>query len=853
MTAAANSGFIFANFTGCQSSLTNPLTVTVSAACTLTGNFTGVVTATVATNPPNLQIQVDGVAYPFQQTFTWAPGSQHSLAIITNPQGGGTATRYSWLNWSDSGLISHNVTAPAAGTVITYTATFNTQYLLTLAASPGGSGTVVANPPSPAGDGYYNLTTPAQVVQLTATPNAGFQFANYSGDLTGFGNPQSVTMSAPHAVTANFTSGGSGGGPVAANWRLNEASGATSFADSSGNGNTGTCASGDCPAAGVPGKSGTAASFNGTSDQIIVPDSPSLRLNQFSIVLWVNPQQIKSDSQPLVVKENSSGGQRNYALVIAANTMNVRYAVWAGDCATKFAANSVGQLAMNTWNQIAFTYDGTAERFYLNGILDSTNAASTGSLCQAAVPVKIGKEVSVFQGFNGMLENVQIYNQALSAANVASLYGAIAAAWNLDEPSGATSFADSSGNGNTGTCSAGTCPTMGVPGKSGTAASFNGTNDQITVPDSPSLRLNQFTIALWVNPQQIKSDSQPLVVKENSSGGQRNYALVIAANTMNVRYAVWAGDCATKFAFNSTGQLMQNAWNHVVFTYDGSTASLYINGALDSSNAASTGSLCQAAVPVKIGKETSAFQPFNGVLDGIVIYNQALSAVSVASLYGSLVAAWNLDEPPGANLFADSSGHGNTGSCGAACPTMGVPGEVGTAASFNGVNDQIIVPDSPSLRLNQFTIGMWVYPTEVKTNSQPLIAKEDSSGGTRNYALVILANTMQVRYAVWAGDCATKFAFNSAGALTQNAWNHVVFTYDGSTALLYINGALDSTYAAPTGSLCQAAVPVKIGMETSMFQPFSGVLDDIVIYNQAFSSASVASLYQSTAQEKLLF
>jgi len=71
--------------------------------------------------------------------------------------------------------------------------------------------------------------------------------------------------------------------------------------------------------------------------------------------------------------------------------------------------------------------------------------------------------------------------------------------------------------------------------------------------------------------------------------------------------------------------------------------------------------------------------------------------------------------------------------------------------------------------------------------------------------------------------------------------------------LLYINGALDSTYAAPTGSLCQAAVPVKIGMETSMFQPFSGVLDDIVIYNQAFSSASVASLYQSTAQEKLLF
>ncbi|MBZ5595383.1 MAG: LamG domain-containing protein, partial [Acidobacteriia bacterium] len=124
-----------------------------------------------------------------------------------------------------------------------------------------------------------------------------------------------------------------------------------------------------------------------------------------------------------------------------------------------------------------------------------------------------------------------------------------------------------------------------------------------------------------------------LVVKEDSTGNARNYALVIPANTMQVRYAVWAGDCTTKFAANSVGQLALNAWNHVVFTYDGSTESVYINGIRDSSIAAPTTSLCQAAVPVKIGKETSAFLPFNGVLDNIVIYNQALSAADVRSLY----------------------------------------------------------------------------------------------------------------------------------------------------------------------------------------------------------------------------
>lgn len=203
--------------------------------------------------------------------------------------------------------------------------------------------------------------------------------------------------------------------------------------------------------------------------------------------------------------------------------------------------------------------------------------------------------------------------------------------WKLDEPAGTTSFVDASGNGNTGTCSGSACPTMGVKGKAGTAASFDG--NQITIPDSSLLRLNQFTIALWVNPAQVKTDYQPLVVKEDSSGINRNYGLYILPNTMQVRYAVWAGDCVTKFGASSAGQLKLNAWNHIVFTYDGSTESLYLNGVLDSSNPAVAGSLCQAAVPVKLGMETSAFMPFKGILDDVHIYGQALSAADVRSLY----------------------------------------------------------------------------------------------------------------------------------------------------------------------------------------------------------------------------
>ena len=256
-------------------------------------------------------------------------------------------------------------------------------------------------------------------MQVTALANSGYQFANFLGDLTGSTNPQSVAMTAPRAVTANFTAVTPAGSP-AAYWKLDEGSGATSFANASGNGNAGACSGAACPTMGVAGRVGTAASFNG--NQISIPDSPSLRLNQLTIALWVYPTQVKTDFQPLVVKEDSSGANRNYGLFIAPNSTQIRYAVWAGDCVTRFAASSVGQLPLNTWSHIVFTYDGTVEKLYVNGVLDSSNAAAAGSLCQAAVPVKLGMETSAFLPFSGILDEVGIYSQALSAAAVSNLY-----------------------------------------------------------------------------------------------------------------------------------------------------------------------------------------------------------------------------------------------------------------------------------------------------------------------------------------------------------------------------------------------------------------------------------------------
>ena len=57
------------------------------------------VQVTVQTNPAGLSFTVDGTTYTSAQTFSWQPGSSHTIAT-TSPQSGGTGVRYVWTNWS---------------------------------------------------------------------------------------------------------------------------------------------------------------------------------------------------------------------------------------------------------------------------------------------------------------------------------------------------------------------------------------------------------------------------------------------------------------------------------------------------------------------------------------------------------------------------------------------------------------------------------------------------------------------------------------------------------------------------------------------------------------------------------
>ena len=74
-------------------------------------------------------------------------------------------------------------------------------------------------------------------------------------------------------------------------------------------------------------------------------------------------------------------------------------------------------IALNTWTHLATTYDGANQRLYINGVLVATKA-QTGAIAAANQPLRIGGNNVSGEFFQGLIDEVRIYNRALSAAEI---------------------------------------------------------------------------------------------------------------------------------------------------------------------------------------------------------------------------------------------------------------------------------------------------------------------------------------------------------------------------------------------------------------------------------------------------
>jgi Astacin (Peptidase family M12A)/Domain of unknown function DUF11 len=176
-------------------------------------------TVTVTTNPPGLQIIVDGVTYNAPQVFTWALNSAHQLSLppdpqYTSPLDGST---YMFGRWNDGGARSHRVTAGGGSGLLTSPANkpavtvYEANYvrLQPFASSPfpAGAGTVTVTPPPQSlfGGSFF---VDRQPITLSAAPNAGQNFYGWFGPPYPQGaNPYPFLIQSPQpSLQGGFTS-----------------------------------------------------------------------------------------------------------------------------------------------------------------------------------------------------------------------------------------------------------------------------------------------------------------------------------------------------------------------------------------------------------------------------------------------------------------------------------------------------------------------------------------------------------------------------------------------------------------------------------------------------------------------
>lgn len=208
--------------------------------------------------------------------------------------------------------------------------------------------------------------------------------------------------------------------------------------------------------------------------------------------------------------------------------------------------------------------------------------------------------------------------------------------------------------------------------------------------------------------------------------------------------------------------------------------------------------------------------------------NEVVAVEQGLTLSDGLMARFTFDD----GTSKDSSGRGHNGS---AVGGPSYPSEhAAKAVLLNGTSQWISVPHHADLAPPTLSACAWVKP-EVMTWPGRVLEKAGSA-----YWLYLVDS--KVTFGVNTGG--VEHEQKSNGVLFVHEWNHICATTDGSNARIYINGALDTTFAAP-GAVNFTSDPLTLGFKNNGadIDHLKGYLDEVRIYNRTLSSSDVSALY----------
>ncbi len=488
--------------------------------------------------------------------------------------------------------------------------------------------------------------------------------------------------------------------------------------------------------------------------------------------------------------------------------------------------------------------------------------------------------------FLGSIDDVRIYNRALSASEIKQLYNeggvklntqptnaggdtlksGLVGWWTFDGADIVNNVVDKSGNGNTGYMVNMATSSAKVAGKLGQALKFDGVDDYITGTNLGFSGDVTVSVSAWVKFLGDNSGNFPAVIDLTStSGTDRGLIFTVKDNKPSFDFYI--------NRFRATSSLSKYVWYHVVLIKTpgliSNTTKIYVNGvevagAVEGSD--STPNV--TAGSFNIGRRPTS-DYFNGVTDDIRVYNRALSASEIKQLYNEggvklntqptnaggdtlksgLVGWWTFDGADIVNNVVDKSGNGNTGYMQGFTSTSSakVAGKLGQALKFDGVNDYVDLGNGSSLNnISSRTISFWLYNNKYFA-TDPVGSHYLNKGDKTFFA----SDPSNSRY-IFGQNFSTAVGRWSIpmSAIGLNRWYHILIVYDRSSSsndpTWYVNGVAQvvTEYLTPSGTAVDdSADKLVIGRSLVYGRWIDVKIDDVRIYNRALSASEVKQLY----------
>ena len=606
------------------------------------------------------------------------------------------------------------------------------------------------------------------------------------------------------------------------------------------------------------GEVGTAFELNGANNYILVnPAAPSnLDVGQgtgLTFEEWIKPANLPAE-QILFEYErvlgSYSGADVGVALAIhAAGAGGILYANLVDTNDTShILALPTGLLASGVWQHIAMTYDKASglAAFYVNGSAVTTENFGTFTPQTSFTNLTLGahtffgSESSPSVPYAGGLDEISLYNRALSSNEIAAIYQA----------------------GSAGKCQSPVPPTIteqpaneSVP--VGTTVTF-----AVTASGSPSIGYQ------WIfNGTNLDGATNPTLTLPNAQLSQAGSYSVLIANSFGstnsatavlsvygVLPVITSQPGNQTVLLGTTASFSVSATGTVPLSYQWSFNGSEIIGATNA-----TLSLADAQFSQSGNYSVLVTNPYGSTNSAAALLT--VSALPTCTPVPSGIVAWwqgndNAQDAIGGNNGVLMNGTGFTN------------GEVDTAFELNGNNNYILVnPSAPSnLDVGQgsgLTFEEWIKPANLPAEQilfeyERVLGSED--GADIGMALAIhAAGSGGILYAnlVDTNDGSHILAL-PAGVLTSGNWQHIAMTYDKASGLaaFYVNGIVVTTENfgtfTPQTSFTNLTLGAHtfFGSESSPSVPYAGGLDEISLYNRALSSNEIAAIFQAGSAGK---